>query len=53
MSALTGLLLQGPRSAAELRQSLAISQATFSRLVSAHDEVVPFGKARATRCWKN
>lgn len=49
MSALTDLLLQGPRSAPELRQSLAISQATFSRLVSAHDEVVQFGKARATR----
>ncbi|EJB8471428.1 type II toxin-antitoxin system HipA family toxin YjjJ [Citrobacter freundii] len=49
MSALTDLLLQGPRSAPELRQSLAISQATFSRLVSAHEEVVQFGKARATR----
>lgn len=49
MSALTDLLLQGPRSAPELRQSLAISQATFSRLVSIHDEVVQFGKARATR----
>ena len=49
MSALTDLLLQGPRSAPELRQALGISQATFSRLVSAHDEVVQFGKARATR----
>lgn len=49
MSALTDLLLQGPRSAPELRQVLAISQATFSRLVSAHDEVLQFGKARATR----
>lgn len=49
MSALTDLLLQGPRSAPEMRQSLAISQATFSRLVSAHDEVLQFGKARATR----
>lgn len=49
MSALTDLLLQGPRSAPDLRQLLAISQATFSRLVSAHDEVVQFGKARATR----
>lgn len=49
MSVLTDLLLQGPRSAPELRQSLAISQATFSRLVSAQDEVVQFGKARATR----
>lgn len=49
MSALTDLLLQGPRSAPELRQSLAISQATFSRLVSTHEEVMQFGKARATR----
>lgn len=49
MSALTDLLLQGPRSATELRLSLAISQATFSRLVAAQDGVVQFGKARATR----
>lgn len=49
MSVLTDLLLQGPCSAAELRQSLAISQATFSRLVSAHQDVMKFGKARATR----
>lgn len=49
MSALTDLLLQGPRSAPEMRQSLAITQSTFSRLVSAHDEVLQFGKARATR----
>lgn len=49
MSALTDSLLQGPRSASELRQALAISQATFSRLASAHDEVLQFGKARATR----
>ncbi|SUI10982.1 transcriptional regulator [Salmonella enterica subsp. enterica serovar Gallinarum] len=49
MSALTDLLLQGPSSAAELRSSLAVSQATFSRLVSAHQDVIQFGKARATR----
>lgn len=49
MSALIDLLLQGPSSAAELRSSLAVSQATFSRLVSAHQDVIQFGKARATR----
>ena len=49
MSELTDLLLQGPRSAPELRQRLAISQATFSRLVAREDRVIRFGKARATR----
>lgn len=42
-------LLQGPRSAPELRQRLAISQATFSRLVARENRVIRFGKARATR----
>lgn len=46
MSELTDLLLQGPRSAPELRQRLAISQATFSRLVAREDRVIRFGKAR-------
>lgn len=49
MSELTDLLLQGPRSAPELRQRLAISQATFSRLVARENRVIRFGKARATR----
>jgi Uncharacterized protein related to capsule biosynthesis enzymes len=49
MSAFTDLLLQGPRPAAELRQHLNISQATFSRLVAAEPQVIQFGKARATR----
>ncbi len=48
MSELTDLLLQGPRSASELRQRLAISQATFSRLVARENRVICFGKARAT-----
>lgn len=49
MALLTALLLQGPRSAPELRQQLAVSQATFSRLASAEERVIQFGKARATR----
>lgn len=49
MRALTDLLLQGPRPASELRKSLAISQATFSRLAAAQPQIVQFGKARATR----
>lgn len=49
MTTLSDLLLQGPRAAPELRQHLGISQATFSRLVSAHERVIQFGKARATR----
>ena len=49
MSALTDLLLQGPRPAPELRQHLNVSQATFSRLAAAEDQVVQFGRARATR----
>ncbi|EAA0945379.1 transcriptional regulator, partial [Escherichia coli] len=44
MSELTDLLLQGPRSAPELRQRLAISQATFSRLVARENRVIRFGK---------
>lgn len=49
MSALTDLLLQGPRPAPELRQHLNVSQATFSRLATAEPRVIQFGKARATR----
>ncbi|PAP21182.1 transcriptional regulator, partial [Salmonella enterica subsp. enterica serovar Enteritidis] len=49
MRALNEMLLQGPRSAAEIRTSLAVSQATISRLVSAHQDVIQLGKARATR----
>lgn len=49
MTTITDLLLQGPRAAPELRQHLGISQATFSRLVSAQERVIQFGKARATR----
>ena len=49
MMTLADLLLQGPRTAADLRQQLALSQATFSRLVSADNHVIQFGKARATR----
>lgn len=49
MSAFTDLLLQGPRSAPELRLHLNISQATFSRLAAAEEDVVQFGRARATR----
>ncbi|HEY2453414.1 MAG TPA: type II toxin-antitoxin system HipA family toxin YjjJ [Scandinavium sp.] len=49
MSALTDLLLQGPRPAPELRQHLNVSQATFSRLAAAEAQIVQFGKARATR----
>lgn len=49
MTLITDLLLQGPRAAPELRQYLGISQATFSRLVSAQEQVIQFGKARATR----
>lgn len=49
MTTISDLLLQGPRAAPELRQQLGISQATFSRLVSAQDRVIQFGKARATR----
>lgn len=49
MSQLTDLLLHGPRSASELRQRLAISQPSFSRLIAKEDQVIQFGKARATR----
>lgn len=49
MSQLTDLLLHGPRSASELRQRLAISQASFSRLIAKEHQVIQFGKARATR----
>lgn len=49
MNQLTDLLLHGPRSASELRQRLAISQASFSRLIAKEDQVIQFGKARATR----
>lgn len=49
MSALTDLLLQGPQPANVLRQRLGVSQATFSRLVNAENDVVKFGNARATR----
>ncbi len=49
MTTISDLLLQGPRAASELRQHLGISQATFSRLVSAQEHVIQFGKARATR----
>ncbi len=49
MASLNDLLLQGPLAAAELRQLLSISQATFSRLVAADNRVIQFGKARATR----
>ncbi|MGL4726501.1 MAG: type II toxin-antitoxin system HipA family toxin YjjJ [Scandinavium sp.] len=49
MSAFTDLLLQGPRSAPELRNHLNISQATFSRQAAAEEHVVQFGRARATR----
>jgi hypothetical protein len=49
MSALTDLLLQGPRPAPELRQHLSVSQATFSRLAKTEAQIVQFGKARSTR----
>ncbi len=49
MTAINDLLLQGPRGAPELRQHLGISQATFSRLVATQQQVIQFGKARATR----
>lgn len=49
MRTLPDLLLQGPQSASTLRQQLGISQATFSRLVVAHDNVFKFGQARTTR----
>ncbi len=49
MTAINDLLLQGPRGAPELRQHLGISQATFSRLVATQQQVIKFGKARATR----
>lgn len=49
MTDITDLLLQGPRSAPELSQRLAISQATFSRLVAREEQILRFGKARATR----
>lgn len=49
MSALTDLLLAGPRSGPDIRGSLGISQATFSRLVNNESQIVSFGKARATR----
>lgn len=43
------MLLQGPQSATQLRQRLAVSQATFSRLVNAETDVIKAGQARATR----
>ncbi|WP_435929001.1 type II toxin-antitoxin system HipA family toxin YjjJ [Dryocola sp. BD613] len=49
MSALTDLLLQGPQPANPLRQRLGVSQATFSRLVNAEQNVIKAGQARATR----
>lgn len=49
MSQISDLLLQGPRSARDLCQHLAISQPTFSRLVTREEKVIQFGKARAVR----
>ncbi|MHA0913940.1 type II toxin-antitoxin system HipA family toxin YjjJ [Kosakonia cowanii] len=49
MSLLSDALLQGPRTAADLRSTLQISQATFSRLTAAEPHILQFGKARATR----
>ncbi|MBK4116468.1 type II toxin-antitoxin system HipA family toxin YjjJ [Pluralibacter gergoviae] len=49
MSEIADFLLHGPRSAPELRRSLNISQATFSRLAAGQPQVIQFGKARATR----
>ncbi|KNC06470.1 transcriptional regulator [Klebsiella sp. RIT-PI-d] len=49
MTQITDLLLQGPRSATELRQHLSISQASFSRLIVKDERVIQFGKARSTR----
>lgn len=49
MSDLTTLLLQGPLDATTLTARLAISQATLSRLIAAHPQVMKYGRARATR----
>lgn len=49
MQVLSDLLLHGPQPANLLRQSLGVSQATFSRLVNTHEHIIKFGRARATR----
>lgn len=49
MSELISLLLTGPQDAATLTARLAVSQATLSRLISAHPQILKYGRARATR----
>lgn len=49
MADISAALLAGPLGAAELLRRLDISQATLSRRLGQHDQVVKWGKARATR----
>lgn len=49
MADLVSLLLEDPRSGAELQALLGISPATLSRQIRSQPEVISWGKARATR----